>query len=106
MELSIGSLLITITKCKFFFRPDNMPRSTHKCLNIYYSSYDMTLWFIGSASEIYRKKIGYIRAVFRGGGAGGATAPPDVFDLLQNSETNLQKYWAFKLALVVKSNIS
>ena len=37
---------------------------------------------------------------------GGATAPPDVFDLLQNSETNLQKYWAFKLALVVKSNIS
>ena len=40
------------------------------------------------------------------GGAGGATAPPDVFDLLQNSETNLQKYWAFKLALVVKSNIS
>ena len=45
------------------------------------------------------------RAVFRGG-AGGATAPPDVFDLLQNSETNLQKYWAFKLALVVKSNIS
>ena len=28
------------------------------------------------------------RAVFRGG-AGGATAHPDVFDLLQNSETNL-----------------
>ena len=36
-----------------------------------------------------------LRAVFRG--AGGATAPPDVFDLLQNTETNLQNYWAYKL---------
>ena len=27
---------------------------------------------------------------------GGGGAPPDVFDLLQNSETNLQNYCAFK----------
>ena len=34
MELSI-----TITKMQFILvRPDNMPRSTHKCLNIYYPS--------------------------------------------------------------------
>ena len=39
MELSIGSLIITITKIQVFLvRPDNMPRSTHKCLNIYYPS--------------------------------------------------------------------
>ena len=43
-----------------------------------------------------------IRAVFRGGG--GVTAPPDVFDLLQNSETNLQNYWALKLGSDVKSH--
>ena len=34
------------------------------------------------------------RAIFRGGRGGGATALPDVFDLLQ---TNLQNYWAYKL---------
>ena len=34
MELSIGLLLVTIAKIQeFLFRPDNMPRSTHKCLN-------------------------------------------------------------------------
>ena len=34
MELSI-----TITKIQVFLvRPDNMPRSTYKCLNIYYPS--------------------------------------------------------------------
>ena len=39
MELSIGSLLITITKIQVFLvKPDNMLRSTHKCLNIYYPS--------------------------------------------------------------------
>ena len=31
--------------------------------------------------------------VFRGG---RGAVPPDVFDLLQNSETNLQNYCAFK----------
>ena len=30
-------LSITITKIQVFW-PDNMPRSTHKCLNIYYPS--------------------------------------------------------------------
>ena len=35
MELSI-----TITKIQVYLvRPDNMPRSTHKCLNIYYPSF-------------------------------------------------------------------
>ena len=38
--------------------------------------------------------IGLGGQVFRGGG--GAVPPPDVFDLLQNSETNLQNYCAFK----------
>ena len=32
-------LVLTITKIQFFLvRPDNMPRSTYKCLNIYYPS--------------------------------------------------------------------
>ena len=38
------------------------------------------------------------RPIFRGGRA-------DVFDFLQNSETNLQNYWAFKLGSNVKSHI-
>ena len=42
MELSI-----TITKIQVFLvRPDNMPRSTHKCLNIYYPSIDPSIVLI------------------------------------------------------------
>ena len=40
-------LSITITKIQVFLvRPDNMPRSTHKCLNIYYRG-----WRASEASE-------------------------------------------------------
>ena len=61
---------ITITKIQgFLVRPDNMPRSTHKCLNIYYpsrtykiiSSYELarpimgTIFLVYSITKILRK---------------------------------------------------
>ena len=49
MELSIGLLLVTIAKIQVFLvRPDNMPRSTHKCLNIYYPSKKIPIFCMGS----------------------------------------------------------
>ena len=75
MELSIGLLLITITRIQTFsVRADKMPRSNHKCLTIYYPSHLRQGIIHSSDSGNERQRlfeVTHLRRVGGGGGGGG-----------------------------------